>query len=105
MNKSNYGGLRSGAGRPIGAKSKVGADIRELAQQYSTDAITALVSILNNQDSPAAARVAAANTLLDRGYGKPHQSIEATVTAAITDLTDAELDKRIAELAKQTGLA
>src|SRR5262245_34426232 len=38
-------------------------------------AINALVSIMNNTKASDAARVSAANALLDRGYGKPPQHI------------------------------
>jgi hypothetical protein len=38
-------------------------------------AINALVSIMNNPKASDAARVSAANALLDRGYGKPQQHI------------------------------
>jgi hypothetical protein len=34
---------------------------------------------MNNEKTPPAARVAAANALLDRGYGKPTQPISKTL--------------------------
>jgi hypothetical protein len=37
------------------------------------------VSSNRNEKAPPAARVAAANALLDRGYGKPTQSISKTL--------------------------
>jgi hypothetical protein len=49
--------------------------VRELAQQHSTEAIRTLVSIMNDEDQDARARVAAANAILDRGYGKPQQNM------------------------------
>ena len=39
-------------------------------------AIETLVSIMCNEKSPAAARTAAAQAILDRGYGKPSQDIK-----------------------------
>jgi hypothetical protein len=41
----------------------------------SAEAIQTLVSIMNNPKSAPAARVSAANALLDRGYGRPQQHI------------------------------
>ena len=35
---------------------------------------------MDDQKAPPAARVAAANALLDRGYGKPTQPISQTLT-------------------------
>jgi hypothetical protein len=36
----------------------------------------ALVVVMNDSAAPAAARVSAANALLDRGHGKPRQALE-----------------------------
>ena len=50
--------------------------VRELARQYTEQAITALVEVLESDS--AAGRVAAANALLDRGWGKAEQVISGT---------------------------
>jgi hypothetical protein len=42
-------------------------------------AIEALASIMNNEKASDAARVSAATALLDRGYGKPQQHIDAEI--------------------------
>ena len=49
-------------------------EIRELARKQSKTAIRALVRIVKDEKSPPAAVVAAANSLLDRAFGKPEQS-------------------------------
>jgi len=73
------GGKRPGAGRPKGAKDRAtaeqGATIAELARGHSQTALQALVDIAMNGESEAA-RVSAANALLDRGFGKAPQAIE-----------------------------
>lgn len=81
------GGKRDGAGRPKGAVNKATADIREAAQQYSDEALAVLAEVMKAGDS-AAARVAAANSILDRAHGKPRQSleVEADVTTRITEI-------------------
>lgn len=73
------GGARSGAGRPAGAKSRATkqakAQLSELAKAYAPEALETLADVMKNGQSESA-RVAAANSILDRGYGKP---IQATV--------------------------
>ena len=68
------GGKRAGAGRPKGSPNKATASIREAAQQYTDQALGVLAEVMTSGDS-AAARVAAANSLLDRAYGRPAQSV------------------------------
>lgn len=99
------GGYREGAGRPRGAKNKATLELKGLAQQHTEDALKTLVEIMLSAESSDKARVAAANAILDRGFGKPHQSIDAEITGTIADITDDELDKRIIEIARQTGIA
>src|SRR5262245_40076586 len=62
------------SGNP-GGRPKVIAEVKELARAHTADAIQTLVSIMTNPKSAPAARVSAANALLDRGYGKPPQHI------------------------------
>ena len=62
------------SGNP-GGRPKVVAEVKELARAHTGQAIETLVSIMSNPKSAPAARVSAANALLDRGYGKPPQHI------------------------------
>lgn len=64
------GGKREGAGRPQGAVNQTTVQLRELARQHAGDMLTVLLQIAKAGESEAA-RVSAANALLDRGYGKP----------------------------------
>lgn len=72
------GGARPGAGRRKGATDKLKADVKALASEYGAAAIKALAEIATGGNQPAAARVSAANALLDRGFGKPSQAVELT---------------------------
>ncbi|MHA1540400.1 MAG: hypothetical protein ACTSXQ_08000 [Alphaproteobacteria bacterium] len=45
-------------------------DIQVLAQNYTQKAIETLVSILEDAEATASARLSAAQALLDRGWGK-----------------------------------
>jgi Family of unknown function (DUF5681) len=66
------------SGNP-GGRPKVVAEVKELARAHTREAIETLVSIMTNSKAAAAARVSAANALLDRGYGKPPQHITGEV--------------------------
>jgi predicted ArsR family transcriptional regulator len=77
------GGARPGAGRPKGSLNKATADIKAAAQAYTEDALATLAQIMKAGESEAA-RVAAANSILDRGFGKPRQSMDLDAT---TDMT------------------
>lgn len=51
-------------------------EIRSLARSHTRTAINVLVGIMRSKDATAAARVSAANAILDRGWGKAAQAIE-----------------------------
>jgi hypothetical protein len=54
-------------------------DIIDLARSHAPEAIETLAQIITNLETPPAARVAAANAILDRGFGKPKETIGATM--------------------------
>lgn len=68
------GGFREGAGRPPGSTNKSSPAqsnrLSELAKTYTNEALETLVEVARNGRTDAA-RVSAANALLDRAYGKP----------------------------------
>lgn len=70
------GGKRAGAGRPSGRKNKATVaqklTLEELARTHTDTALAVLVEVAQHGQSEAA-RVSAANSILDRGYGKPRQ--------------------------------
>ena len=68
------GNEKGQSGNP-GGRPKVVAEVKELARAHTGQAIETLVSIMTNHKTAPAARVSAANALLDRGYGKPLQHI------------------------------
>lgn len=49
--------------------------IRSLARSHTETALNVLAGIMNEPEAPHAAKVAAANSLLDRGWGKAAQII------------------------------
>ena len=68
------GGFREGAGRPAGSTNKSSPEhskrLSGLAKTYTEKALQTLVDVARNGRTDAA-RVSAANALLDRAYGKP----------------------------------
>src|SRR6185295_8321696 len=94
------GGKRERAGRPKGARNKVTAEVKALAQTYAPAAIEELARLSTEAESEAA-RVAASKEILDRAYGKSMQPVAANIdlrdTRKITDLSDGELQQIILE--------
>lgn len=95
-----------GKGRPFqkgisgnpGGRPKVLGDVQELARQKSPEAIETLSKIMQDEKAAPAARVAAANALLDRGFGKPTQPISQTLTKVDpSSLSDEELAAIVAQ--------
>ncbi len=60
------------SGNPSG-RPKVVGELRELARTHTELALETLVGVCMNGETEGA-RVAAANAILDRGYGKPAQA-------------------------------
>lgn len=71
--KGNTANLtNAGKGRPKGVPNKLTATLRDIARRHTDDAIKVLVEIALKGETDAS-RVSAANSILDRGYGKPSQ--------------------------------
>lgn len=68
-NRGSKPGERRG-GRKKGTPNKVTASIRDAAREYTDQALATLVSVMQDKEAPHAAKVSAANSVLDRGYGK-----------------------------------
>ena len=65
------------SGNPGGRSPRVGPNgetVAELARAHTATAIEALVRVVTNDVHPQ--QVAAANALLDRGWGKPKESVD-----------------------------
>lgn len=75
---AQHGGKRPGAGRKPGRVSKAKRELADMAKDHAESALDVLAEIMQDNQQPAAARVSAANALLDRGYGKPAQAVQVT---------------------------
>lgn len=63
------------AGRAKEERLPCGRSLRELAREHTVEAIETLIAIAQDKSAPAAARVSAASAVLDRGYGRPAQTL------------------------------
>lgn len=75
-NPTGKGGFRKGvSGNPAGRKPDAElADVRSRAREHAADALASLVKIAKSGKSESA-KVAAAEAILNRGYGKPAQAV------------------------------
>lgn len=85
------------SGNP-GGRPAVIKEIRDLARAHTMTAFNTLLAVCENSEAPPAARVSAAAHILDRGFGKPQQSIVSTIRDA-RRLTDDELYAFLSEQA------
>ena len=93
------------SGNPGGRRRKSDDDrqVEELARAYGVEAIKTLASIMRSEKAPASARSAAAQAVLDRGFGRPQQSIrhggeEDGPPIRIETMSDYELEKLLERL-------
>lgn len=68
------------SGNPSG-RPKVVKEVRDLARKHGSDAIDRLVELMRDTDKRVAVQACVA--LLDRGYGRPPQSLDMTVEQAV----------------------
>jgi hypothetical protein len=93
-------------------KTKDGRTIAEVARDHSDKAIQTLAEIAEDAQQPAAARVSAANSILDRAWGKSKQPIvggdegdspiQTRSTLDVAGLTDEQL-RALASIRIQEG--
>jgi|SRR5580658_8213556 hypothetical protein len=81
------------SGNP-GGRPKALREVEEAAREYTTDALATLARICTDAAAPPAAQVSAANALLDRGWGKPKQAVEASVGMTLAELISASFSPR-----------
>ena len=80
------------SGNPSG-RPKENGHVKELARQYTEAAIKALHDILVDAEAPHAARATAANSLLDRAWGKPAQQITGEDGGAVQIMVVTGIDR------------
>jgi len=61
---------------PRVSRAKTLTEIRSIARSHTRTAINVLAGIMRSKDATPAARVSAANSILDRGWGKVAQPLQ-----------------------------
>jgi hypothetical protein len=72
------------------------SEIRLIARTHARTAIATLIGVMRQKNAPPASRIAAANSLLDRAFGKPtqplageaDQPIEVEITGVVRNIVD-----------------
>jgi hypothetical protein len=79
-------------------------DVKEAAQALTAKAIATLENVMDDPKAPPAARIGAATTILDRGWGRPMQSIEGNVKPfSLADLVALSMADREAKARAAAG--
>ena len=74
--RNSDGRWRKGAPSPNpSGRPRVLRDVVEKAREYTVESIETLATIMRDEQQPGATRVAAADKILDRGYGRPTQFV------------------------------
>ena len=76
-NHTGKGWFKKGASGNPGGRPRLPADIREAFKAKAPEALEVLTRCLQSDDERVA--MMAAQAILDRGYGKPTQSIDANI--------------------------
>ena len=87
--------VKGQSGNP-GGRVGVPKEVRELARTHTEEAIKRLAVWMRSDDPRAS--VAACNSLLDRGYGKPVAPIEMGNAGEFDHLTEEELNEKLIEV-------
>jgi hypothetical protein len=74
--------------------------MQDIACEHAEEMMQVLLDVANDPDQPSSARVSAANSWLDRAFGKAatlNYNVNANADVKPSELSDAELSKRIDE--------
>lgn len=78
------------SGNPSG-RMKIPQDVKQMARGLTKEAIATLAAVMRDRKAPHSARVRAAETLLDRAWGKPESSTNIRISQDVRDLSTAEI--------------
>ena len=81
---------------------RVVANVKAAARELTPVAIDTLEKAMTDQKAPWAAKIAAAIAVLDRGWGKPEQTVSANVSV-FDQMTDDEQKTMLAALEALKG--
>jgi hypothetical protein len=84
------------SGNPGGRPREI-QEIVDLARTNSVDAVNTLSDIMRDPDAPHPSRIAAANSILDRAYGKPKEVVDVQGKLTLEALVLASIRPRDAD--------
>lgn len=86
-------------------RPRVLREVEILARIHTKRAIEILVEVMEDREAPHGARVSAANSVLDRGWGRAPQTVVVDDTPQILDDAglEAKIRERVATLVGTTG--
>lgn len=73
-----------------------GRALSDICKPHTEAAVQTLIDVMGDEEAPHPARVAAANALLDRGWGKPKQDLGLDVSDDLAAIIEAGR-KRLAD--------
>ena len=82
--------IKGRSGNP-GGRPKALREMTELAREKGPEAIEFLTRVVRDESELTRHRIRAAELLLDRGYGKPSQTVHTNVARSFAELSDEEL--------------
>ena len=91
--RNELGQFLPGMSGNAGGRPKLIGEVRDLARQFTEEAVETLASIMRNPESPTPARVAAAQALLDRGWGRAAQQVEVQRSGGFAEMLE-QLEQR-----------
>jgi len=93
--KGESGNITGRPKRPDAIEAKkIVADVKAAAREHTQDALDTLKAVMSDAKAPPAARVSAATVMLDRGWGRAKETVDANVGVTLEALLLARLPPR-----------
>jgi len=100
-NRGEKGKFAPGTSGNPGGRPLLPPELKEAAKAASHEALTVLITIMRNAESPEAARIRAAEIIMNRAYGTPPASVEMSGSVnggfMFAALSNEELEKFISD--------
>jgi hypothetical protein len=90
-NPTGRGGFSKGRSGNPGGRPKVVAEIQTAARNMTGEVLARFLKIIIDDDADPRAQVAAGREILDRGWGKPTQMIDAKVNIPVKSYRGVDL--------------
>ena len=93
-NKTGKGGVKFGSGQinpNAGGRPAIPLDVKEAARAHTKDAIATLAQVMKDAQAPASSRVSAANSLIDRAWGRAEATVNVVKKNDVREYSRTEL--------------